>query len=192
MSAPLLPNGAFGISVTFAPPQVAFGLRFSAKFAAERAKYSTHDSMRDQWQSKLRVALKDNSLCVVQLLSGSVIAQCTSNMPPQFLAQNFLALVKSPTPVLPPPEGFAVNWSSGAQPAWLSPNRLRSLLLLESSIPSISQMQPSPPLQEPAVVVTKSPLTHEDFEALASEFDDQATLERLRSDKDFCPWKGPV
>lgn len=203
MMPPPLP-GFLDVSVTVSQGHVvaaagAFGLRFGAKYATERAKFSSDDLMRRHWETSLRTAFKDPSLRVLNLVPGSVIAMCASNMPVSLVVQCSLELAKA-TGGLPPLEGLGLtpNVHHGShQIEWLSPTKLKALLPLLPSPPTVQALPPpaSTALPSPQDALTPAvpsrPITREEFAAMVSEFNDTATLDRLSRDPSYTPWIVP-
>lgn len=189
-----------GHMVTAAGETVAltFGLRFGAKYAYERAKFSSDDLMRRHWEMSLRTAFNDPSLQVLNLVPGSVIAMCASNIPFSLVVQCSLELAKtSDTGGLPPLEGLGLtpNVHHGSHRIeWLSPTKLKALLPLLPSTPTVqppaSTALPSPQDALPPAVPSR-PITREEFAAMVSEFNDTATLDRMSRDPSYTPWIVP-
>jgi len=205
-AAPSQP-AAFGFSVMFSqgpPVPFCFGLRFSASFKVEKAKYESIERMREQWELDLRSAFVDPTLHVTQLLAGSVIVCCISGLPPPIVMQRSADLVHKRSR-LPQLEGLAPNWRPDCQ-QWYSPKQLQLLQPLFVPVPPPAAfLLGPPPAKSPASFgdptdsqdsqlqqipqTPTTPITRDDFIAWATEFGDNDTLERMRTDPTYCPWK---
>lgn len=149
--------------------------------------------MREQWELNLRKSFGDPTLRLHSLMRGSVLAFCQFSIPLPTIANAVFLLAQSPSSSLPSIDGVAVNWHQ-APSIFMAP---KALLRFTQSLPQPpalpSSFSPLPAQNliapESPAAFTTAPISREDYIKMATEFDDQATLERMRSDPSYQPWK---